>query len=287
MMSVYIPEGVDSIGEKAFTGCSNLKYVAILAPQVVKADNCGISRTATIFVPEELIDDYTADPTWGKCKIKPYTGVPEVKADDTTVIYGNTKSSFSFEVSGAPINGEPEFVSDTEPTSPVGEYVIRCEAGTIKSPNLSCIDGTLTVTPATLTVTAKSYTRNAGEENPEFEVRYRGWKNNENDSVLISPVVITCEATSQSPAGEYPIVPSGAVAQNYEFNYVNGKLTIVGSLALKGDVNDDGVVDIADVVAIINVIASGKQSENADVNNDEAVDISDIVAVINIMAGKG
>lgn len=287
MMSVYIPEGVDSIGEKAFTGCSALKYVAILAPQVVKADNCGISRTATIFVPEELIDDYTADPTWGKCKIKPYTGVPEVKADDTTVIYGNTKSGFSFEVSGAPINGEPEIVSSTEPTSPVGEYVIKCEAGTIKSPNLSCKDGTLTVTPATVTVTAKSYTRNAGEENPEFEVRYRGWKNNENDGVLISPVIVTCEATRQSPAGEYPIVPSGAVAQNYVFNYVNGKLTIVGSLVLKGDVNDDGVVDISDVVAIINVIASGKQSENADVNNDEVVDISDIVAVINIMAGNG
>ena len=104
--------------------------------------------------------------------------------------------------------------------------------------------------------------------------------------MLISPVVITCEATSQSPAGEYPIIPSGAVAQNYEFNYVNGKLTVVGSLALKGDVNNDAAVDISDIVAIINVIASGESSEIADVNNDQTVDISDIVAVINIIANK-
>ena len=53
---------------------------------------------------------------------------------------------------------------------------------------------------------------------------------------------------------------------------------------LKGDVNEDGLVDISDIVAIINQIAGTSTYRYADVNNDENVDISDIVAVINIIA---
>lgn len=54
---------------------------------------------------------------------------------------------------------------------------------------------------------------------------------------------------------------------------------------LKGDVNQDGRVDISDVVAIINHIAGTMTYPLADVNEDNEVDISDIVAVINIIAG--
>ena len=55
---------------------------------------------------------------------------------------------------------------------------------------------------------------------------------------------------------------------------------------LKGDVNDDGKVDISDVVAVINQMAGQAFWKYADVNEDYKVDISDIVAVINIMAGQ-
>ena len=53
-----------------------------------------------------------------------------------------------------------------------------------------------------------------------------------------------------------------------------------------GDVNEDGIIDISDVVAIINHIAGTTLRANADVNQDTKVDISDIVAVINLMAQK-
>ena len=53
---------------------------------------------------------------------------------------------------------------------------------------------------------------------------------------------------------------------------------------LKGDVNEDGEVDINDVVAIINQMAGTASWRYADVNDDEKVDINDVVAVINIMA---
>ena len=61
---------------------------------------------------------------------------------------------------------------------------------------------------------------------------------------------------------------------------------IAGDDVLHGDVNEDGSVDISDIVAVINQIAGKATYRFADVNNDENVDISDIVAIINIIAGK-
>ena len=58
-----------------------------------------------------------------------------------------------------------------------------------------------------------------------------------------------------------------------------------------GDINGDGVVDIADIVAVINK-ASGAELDaeaypgDTDINADGVVDIADIVAVINIASGS-
>ena len=58
----------------------------------------------------------------------------------------------------------------------------------------------------------------------------------------------------------------------------------------KGDVNGDGMVGIADIVAVTNVMASittdADVKARADVNGDTTVGIADIVAITNIMAGK-
>ena len=65
---------------------------------------------------------------------------------------------------------------------------------------------------------------------------------------------------------------------NFTFKAQNG--------GLKGDVNQDGKVDISDVVAVINTMAKTADFPNADVNGDKKVDISVVVSIINIMAGK-
>ena len=65
-----------------------------------------------------------------------------------------------------------------------------------------------------------------------------------------------------------------------------GLLFVVEATNKPGDVNEDGTVDISDIVAIINQIAGTATYRYADVNNDSNVDISDIVAVINIIAGQ-
>lgn len=55
--------------------------------------------------------------------------------------------------------------------------------------------------------------------------------------------------------------------------------------AVSGDANNDGVVDVADVVAIVNYILN-KPGENfnetaADVNGDGVVNVADVLAVLN------
>ena len=70
-----------------------------------------------------------------------------------------------------------------------------------------------------LTVTAKSYSREYGEENPEFEFTTEG-------ATLDGEPVIECEATPASPVGTYNIIVKKGGVKNYNDTYVKGTLTI-------------------------------------------------------------
>ena len=56
--------------------------------------------------------------------------------------------------------------------------------------------------------------------------------------------------------------------------------------AVQGDVNEDGVVDVADIAAIVAVMNGDADYDNADVNTDGSVNVADIVFVTNIIAGQ-
>jgi hypothetical protein len=52
----------------------------------------------------------------------------------------------------------------------------------------------------------------------------------------------------------------------------------------QGDLNNDGKIDIADAVTVLNIMAEGVFNSAADVNGDKKVDIADFVTILNIMA---
>ena len=58
------------------------------------------------------------------------------------------------------------------------------------------------------------------------------------------------------------------------------------AVTVRGDVNGDGTVDVADVAAVITVMANESVGGGlpADVNGDGAVDVADVAAIITIMA---
>ena len=66
---------------------------------------------------------------------------------------------------------------------------------------------------------------------------------------------------------------------------IDGEWIVIGK-SPRGDVNLDGVVDIADVTAVLTAMANGSHDPQYRVNDDEAVDIADVTAILTIMAGQ-
>lgn len=110
----------------------------------------------------------------------------------------------------------------------------------------------MTINKRELSVTANNYTRAYGEENPEFELTYQGFVNNEDESVLKAKPVATTSATSTSDVGEYSIIVGNGVADNYNFQYINGKLTIekaYQTLTWDQDFSDVKINDLIELAA--------------------------------------
>lgn len=149
-----------------------------------------------------------------------------VTAKSYTIIYGDDIPSLEYEVSGGTLYGSPSITCTATKTSPVGTYDIVVSKGTVTNNKVTYVNGKLTIEPAPLTITAKSYSREEGEDNPPFDVEYSGFKNNETSAVLTKQPTISCSATPESSAGVYPIIVSGATAQNYDVTHVNGSLTV-------------------------------------------------------------
>ncbi len=68
-------------------------------------------------------------------------------------------------------------------------------------------------------VTANSYTRVYGDDNPTFEYTSEG------ETILGQPE-FSCEATATSPVGEYPIFVTQGSLENEDVKYISGTLTI-------------------------------------------------------------
>ena len=209
---------------------------------------------------------------------------PLLRANNCTREYGEPNPVFDYTVESGDVNGTPQLTCDATETSPVDTYPIKMSKGDMAEDNADFFNGTLTVTKAPLTITANSYTRVEGYDNPSLEVTYNGFKNGETEDVLTQKPTITTTATKDSAPGTYDIIVSDAEAQNYTINHVKGTLTVVEKKL--GDVNADTFVDEKDLQAIIDYIM-GKIPEGifdvdlANVNQDSRVDAADVVFLIN------
>ncbi|MGC2698019.1 MAG: MBG domain-containing protein [Candidatus Angelobacter sp.] len=156
-----------------------------------------------------------------------------VTAADASRIYGDPNPAFGFTITGF-VNGETSSVvsgspscTSSDPTAAVGTYPIVCTIGTLSAANYSFtfVNGTLTVTPAALTVIANNASRVYGDPNPVFTGTITGIKNGDNITATYSTT-----ATAASPIGTYPITPAlvdpTSKLGNYTVTSTNGTLTI-------------------------------------------------------------
>jgi len=159
-----------------------------------------------------------------------------VTVANATKVYGDALPEFTYSVMGGTVEGEPVISCEATESSPVGEYAITVERGTIDYPNLVLVNGVLTVTKAQLAVKADNSEREYGLENPEFVLSYEGFRCGDDESVLTMKPTATTTATVDSSVGEYVIAVEGGEADNYELVRANGVLTVTkAQLTVKAD----------------------------------------------------
>ncbi|PXW78110.1 filamentous hemagglutinin family protein, partial [Blastomonas natatoria] len=159
-------------------------------------------------------------------------------ADDQSRTYGQASPAYTFQVSGL-VNGDTASYAYTgaprlfdESSGGAGLDAIRFDPDTLASDvgyGFAFVDGTLTTLKALLTVTADNVSREYGLANPGFTASFAGFVGSD-DASVISGLEFTTIADLLSDAGTYSITPFGAFADNYDFDFVPGTLTITKAL---------------------------------------------------------
>jgi hypothetical protein len=165
-----------------------------------------------------------------------------VQADNLSRAYGATNPVFTGTFTGL-LNGDDitaSYSTLATTNSPVGPYAIvpsvNDPQARLSNYSLSSSNGTLTVLPAALLVTANDASRAYGQTNPLFGATFSGLVNGEDTNVLTGTLLLSSPAQTNSPVGTYPIVPSGLSATNYTLNYSNGTLTVTAfALLVRAD----------------------------------------------------
>lgn len=79
------------------------------------------------------------------------------------------------------------------------------------------------------------------------------------------------------------------VTVSYTYDALGNRLSkkVTGSLVvISGDLNDDGKVDVTDVVKLINMVLSGSTDSAADINGDGTVDEKDVVKLSEMVLNR-
>lgn len=157
-----------------------------------------------------------------------------IMADAQTRTYGAANPALTMSFDGF-VDGDDESVldflpaiyTDADETYSVGEYTIYVVGGDDDKYTYQRVYSILSITPAPLTVTADSYSRDYGDANPTLTYSYSGFVNGEDYTILDVEPAISTLADASSDAGDYEITLSGGVDSNYEFIYVHGTLTVL------------------------------------------------------------
>ena len=64
-------------------------------------------------------------------------------------------------------------------------------------------------------------------------------------------------------------------SSNYGYNIME-----LSNRQTLGDINEDGEIDIQDVILLVNLVLSDEYNDLADINNDNILDIFDIILLV-------
>ena len=141
-----------------------------------------------------------------------------ITANDQGMVYGSSLPALTAGYSGF-VNGDTSATLATAPTltttataaSPVGSYGIAASGAVDANYSITYVGGTLTVTPAALTITANDQGMVYGSSLPTLTAGYHGFVNGDTSASFTTAPTLTTTATAASSVGSYGIAAAGAV----------------------------------------------------------------------------
>jgi hypothetical protein len=222
------------------TASSNLGVTfATAAPCSLSGSTLSINGagTCTITASQAGNDDYNPAPDVAQ-QLTIYKAPLAITANDASKVYGAPVPTAFTAKFDKFVNGDTEtsltspvsFSTTATAGSPVvaGGYKITPSGATSDNYKITFVDGTLTVTPAPLIVTATSFQKVYGDPLPQFSASYDKFVLGETPAVLGGALAFTTPATQSSAvAGSpYPITPSGLTSTNYSISFTPGYLGV-------------------------------------------------------------
>ncbi len=249
--AITLGDDVKSVGKEAFGYCWSLEQLKVRAKDVPQLTGTGVfagasTESCKLAVRAGMKTRYSSLAQW-----KDFANIVEfgttVKVRNASREYGDDNPQFAFTISGDKVEGTPVMACEATKASPVGRYKVTISRGTIEGDDVEFEDGYLVIKTAPLEVTAVDQKRVVGAANPVFTLRYEGFKNGEDESVLNEKPTATCVADELSPVGTYDIVVEGGDADNYDLTLNNGTLTVTDASAAISGVSDDSAAAPSDV----------------------------------------
>ena len=193
----------------------------------------------TITASGAVDNNYTISYVAGSLTITP--AALTITADNQTSVYGAglpvLTASYSGFVAGdtaANLSTAPTLTTMATTSSHVGSYDISASGAVDPDYTIAYVDGSLSITPASLTITADNQTNVYGATLPTLTASYTGFVNGDTSASLTTLPTLSTTATSASHVGDgpYAITASNAVDADYSITYVEGSLTVTAASLL-------------------------------------------------------
>lgn len=205
--ATLLPTGKNT-RSKSITLFVTVMLLATLALSMTPQAQANSNATATAYAPTLVVTAINAGRFYGDPNPE-FTGTVTGLMDGATITVTYTTVANP----GSAVGDYTIVPTLNDPDNQLGNYVVVVN------------NGTLTVSPAPLSIVANDLSRAAGQPNPSFTGTVTGVKNGEAISATFDS-----SATAGSDAGTYPIVPtlqdaSGKI-NNYAVTLSNGTLTV-------------------------------------------------------------
>jgi len=230
----------------SYTGFVNVENEDVLGGelQFSGAAKDAINVGSYTIIPSGLTAaNYNIDYDEGTLVIFPATLT--VTADDKSKVYDKQVfTGFTVQYSGfaegedqSVLTGNLEFYGDALSEVNVGQYTIIPEGLSATNYSIDYVPGTLTITPAALTISADNKTKVYDKQVfPAFTVSYDGFAGSDSESDLQGTLSFSGDAFTAVNVGTWEIIPEGLESTNYNIIRVNGSLEITpASLTVTAD----------------------------------------------------